>query len=132
MHTLPASHFTAEDIAQLEQIVEAEGRPNVRQLIAEITCLVRSGEDIHFLSDGEELTPNEAAKKLKMSRTHLCKLLDRGEIPSYQVGTHRRIRARDLALFDNKRRADRNELAEMFFHQGETIRAADQSIANFL
>lgn len=132
MHTLPSSQLTTEDIAQLEHIIETEDRPNVRRVIETVTALARSGGDIHFISTDEEFTPSAAAKKLKMSRTHLYKLLDRGEIPFYQVGAHRRIRAHDLAQFEEKRRADKNELAEKFFHKESVIRSAEQYIEDLL
>ena len=44
-----------------------------------------------------ELSTSEAARLAGVSRQHLVDLCERGELPHRKVGTHRRIRAEDLA-----------------------------------
>lgn len=67
-----------------------------------------------------------------MSRTHLYKLLDCGALPSHRVGSHRKIFASDLKAFEEKRHADRIELAKRFSLQRETAAAVDDEIADLL
>jgi excisionase family DNA binding protein len=64
-----------------------------------------------------------------MSRTHLYKLLDAGEIPFHNVGRDRRIEMRDLLLFEENRDAARRELAERFAQQRATTETAVDELA---
>jgi excisionase family DNA binding protein len=55
-----------------------------------------------------ELTPNQAADYLSVSRTFVLKLMDTGQIPFRRVGSHRRLRFGDLRDYEKSQtsRAD--------------------------
>jgi excisionase family DNA binding protein len=78
------------------------------------------------------LTPNDAADRLGMSRTHLYKLLDRGEIAFDRVGRDRRIPFAEITKFEERRQRDRRELAERFAHQQQNHAAAIDELTNLL
>ncbi|APT93563.1 hypothetical protein CPHO_00375 [Corynebacterium phocae] len=113
-------------------IAESKVSPCVRDLLLSIVDSSRNGDEIIAVNSDEFLTPNEAAKRIGMSRTHLYKLLDSGEIPSDRVGKHRRIRFHDLIKFEKERDKDRLELAEQFARRRETAISADREIAELL
>jgi len=62
---------------------------------------LQKGDGVTFVPISKQLTTQQAADILNVSRPFLIKLLEAGKIPFDKVGRHRRIRARDL--FDYKR-----------------------------
>lgn len=93
--------------------------PEHFRLLARIVGDLARGIGISLIPMDAELTTNEAARQLKVSRPFLIGLLEKGEIPYRMVGTHRRIRFRDLQ--DYRQRNDRERLGAL-----EELAALDQ------
>lgn len=68
-----------------------------------------SGKTMVLFPSGAQLTTAQAAEMLQMSRPHLIKLLDHGEIPFERVGTHRRLNVEDVIAYREKRAQRRRE-----------------------
>ncbi len=58
----------------------------------------------------EELSTQEAADLLSCSRPHLVKLLEKGAIPYTKVGSHRRLKRKDVLHYEVKERVRQQAL----------------------
>lgn len=74
----------------------------------------------------KQLTTNEAADFLGISRQYLYHLLDRDEIPFTMVGTHRRIRLDDLVAYKERRAAKRRRALDRLAQISEEIGLYDR------
>ncbi|OAA24558.1 DNA-binding protein, excisionase family [Frankia sp. EI5c] len=129
---LATAEIPTDQLDDLERFARGDAGPQLRDLLLGLSRCIRDGATITATSGAASLTPSQAAERLGMSRTHLYKLLDRGEIPSHRVGRDRRIQLRDLARFEAERQHDRRELAERFATQHRTRAAAVDEIADLL
>lgn len=95
--TLTADKVSADELAQTEEF--AQGLPQGSPLAIMLEGLldaVRRGADVTLLASDKELTPNQAAQLLRVSRPHLVKIMDRGLLAYRLVGSNRRIAMADL------------------------------------
>ncbi len=127
------SHAIAPaQLEALSQFAVGLDEGQLRDLLLALSDSLSSGFDLTLLDSSTELTPQQAADRLRMSRTHLYKLLDSGEIPSHRVGRDRRITGPDLVAFERRRQAERRELAERFAHSSTIDRAAIDELTDEL
>ncbi|HEY6760980.1 MAG TPA: helix-turn-helix domain-containing protein [Baekduia sp.] len=73
-----------------------------------------NGQTITLVPHGQELTTQQAADILNVSRPHVIKLLESGEIAHHKVGSHRRVNVEDVLRYRADRaKARRAQLEEL-------------------
>jgi excisionase family DNA binding protein len=85
------------------------------RLLSHLLVEMSQGSAVTVIPIHAELTTQQAADFLNVSRPHLIALLQAKEIPHHRVGTHRRVRFADVYAFKEKfeqqRRSAMGELA---------------------
>jgi excisionase family DNA binding protein len=76
----------------------------VLERVAEVLA---RGDAITVVPVGKELTTQQAADLLNVSRQYLVRLLEEARIPFRKTGKHRRLRIEDVLSFKEKRDKDR-------------------------
>ena len=122
------SKFASTDRAQLT-IKVANGEADdiilpghVLQILLDVLSEMSKGNAISLIPHHQEISTQEAAKLLNVSRPFLVGLLENGEIPFRKVGAHRRVKLTDVLEYkdqsDAKRLQALNELTALSQEEG--------------
>ncbi|MDA8346287.1 MAG: helix-turn-helix domain-containing protein [Thermaerobacter sp.] len=91
--------------------------PSVFRILVRAVRDLSLGRSVAIIHYDQQLTTQQAADILNVSRPHLIKLVEDGKLPYHMVGTHRRIRMGDLLAFkearDSERRSALRELRKV-------------------
>ena len=112
------------------QVIDPHGQvlalsPAQSGVLEQVVQVLLRGDAIAIVPVDQELTTQEAADFLNLSRQYLVQLLERDEIPFSKAGTHRRIKFGDLLAYKQRRDARRrqvlNQLTELGQEMGDYV-----------
>lgn len=124
-HNTPvtADEHEREQLNAIERLMQGEQAPKLvgtsgeqvelpapaLALLRELVHQLAREQAVAVVATGKELTTQQAADILNVSRPFLVKLLEQGKIPFALVGAHRRILVSDLLAYKQRRDAARRE-----------------------
>ncbi|MGL5860961.1 MAG: excisionase family DNA-binding protein [Phycicoccus sp.] len=76
---------------------------------------------MRVISDDEEITTQETANLLGVSRPYVVGLVDRGDLPSRKVGSRRRLKLSDVLLYREIDRARRLDAAKTLTAEAQEL-----------
>lgn len=91
------------------------------RLLVEILSEMAKGNAVTILPVHAELTTQQAADVLNVSRPYLIKLLDEKKIPHRKVGNRRKVRVSDLFAFKKKDDAERDAVVAELTAEGQNL-----------
>ena len=122
-----AAFLSTNSETQRIQILDDKDRPHqielpqsAVRLLLDILAELSTGNAVKVIPVHAELTTQEAADLLNVSRPHVVKLVENGELRFHKTGKHRRIRFVDLMEY-KKIREQQSETA-----MAELVRQAQE------
>lgn len=82
------------------------------RLLLEVLTEIGQGNAVSIIPIHAELTTQEAADLLNVSRPFLVQLLEKGDIPFHKIGTHRRVRYQDVMAYKTQIDTERRQVLE--------------------
>lgn len=94
--------------------------------LRELLEAIADGDAPVVVRRASTLTTQQAADMLNVSRPHVVKLIDRGDIPSHKVGVHRRVALDDLLAYRDRRRAEQDAFLDEMTADAEVLGLYDR------
>jgi len=108
---------TASGSAEPAQVPE-----RALELLAEILRQTAEGNAVAVLPVHQELTTQEAADLMNVSRPFIIALVGKGELPAHKVGSHRRIPLAAVLAFKSKADEDRDKALDFLAAQSQELK----------
>ena len=93
----------------------------IARLLIQALSRVAEGKTIALIPLDKEISPQQAAEILNVSRPFAAKLFDEGAIPSRRVGTHRRALTGDVLAYRERERKARLQVLDELAAEGQRL-----------
>ncbi|MFK7892678.1 MAG: helix-turn-helix domain-containing protein [Granulosicoccus sp.] len=109
------SRFAGEERVHMQLRAQNQHSENIVlpgylvDLMLRVATDVSMGRGVSILPIESELTTQQAAELLNISRPTMVRLLENNEIPFTRIGSHRRVRAQDLFEYRDRNRIEREQ-----------------------
>jgi len=109
-----------DEVDQLSHAVEElpEQSP-LREFVAGLLDAVSRGAGVSLVEQDKELSPNDVASLLQVSRPHVMKMIHAGELPASLTGAHYRVMYSDFRDFADRRDRASKHVAEVIANAGQ-------------
>ena len=91
------------------------------RLLVDVLTQMSQGNAVTLIPIHAELTTQEAADLLNVSRPYLIKQIEAGDIPHHKIGRHRRIRFDDLMVYKDRMDIARSLALDELVAQSEAM-----------
>jgi excisionase family DNA binding protein len=93
----------------------------VLHLLADMLDALAEGKSVTIMPKDLDITTQQAALFLNVSRPYLIRLLEDGKIAYHKVGTHRRIRFEDVVQYKEARQKRSSEALQQLVDQAQEL-----------
>jgi len=118
------AHLQEGSETQQLEILDEKGVPErldipvtALKVLAEMLCGTGEGNAVRIVPMPADLSVIQASRIFGISHSVLMDVLEKGEVPSYTVGSRRRVLYTDMVEYDRRREAARERAREEFLRQ---------------
>ncbi len=122
------AHLSTKLETQRISILDADSKTHTIELpTSALTMLIdilgelAAGNAVQIVPVHAELTTQEAANMLNVSRPHMVKLLEEGKLPFHKTGRHRRVLFADLMAYKKARERESLDAMQALAEQAQDL-----------
>ena len=104
-----------------KDVIEFSLTPAIVDLIFRSLIHIAKGDAVTIVPFHAELTTQEAANFLNVSRPYLIRLLEKEAIPFHRTGRHRRILFEDVMKYKEKMKAKSRKISDQLIKEAQDL-----------